>query len=149
MAHDIFDVNDKWDQDDKPQGDEICDLERNAQRKRQELLAQQMRDGILFVTTDYVLVYENPTDPSPIVEELEPDTIILLSSLKDSANYGGFRDVLLPIRGWIWTSVDEYDKAFHGASTMLNNVQTRETSTSMMRLANYAKRKLRKHKNKK
>eukprot|EP01083_Nonionella_stella_P021384 59325_1 len=142
MAHDIFDYKDGWEQD--IDEDEVIDLEEDARKQRQELLAQQWREGELFVTSDYVLVYENPTDPSPVVCEFEPDTVILLSSLQESSNYGGFRDVLLPIRGWVWTSVDEYDRAFHDASMLLRNVQTRDTSTSMQRLGKYVKRKVHK-----
>lgn len=147
MAHDIFDY-DQWDKNLLDE-DEVIDLDEELRKQTQELLAQQWRDGELFVTTDYVSVYENPSDPSPIVCEFEPDTVILLASLKESHNYGGFRDVLLPIRGWIWTSVDEYDRAFMDASKMFKNVQTRETSTSMMRFMGKQIRKLRpKHKGK-
>ena len=118
MAEDIFDVE-AWDQNAEVDENEIIDLEEQARKQRQELLAEQWRDGELYVTTDFVTVYENPTDPSPVVAELDPDTIILLSSLSKSGYYGGFRDVLLPKRGWIFTVVDEYDRAFKDASMML------------------------------
>ena len=143
MAHDIFDFDDAWGKNLLDE-DEVIDLDEELRKQRQELLAQQWRDGELFVTQDYVTVYENPSDPSPIVCEFEPDTVILLASLKESHNYGGFRDVLLPIRGWIWTSVDEYDRAFYDASMMLKNVNTRETSTSMMRLGKFGMKQIRK-----
>lgn len=118
MAEDIFDVE-AWDQNSDPDEEESIDLEEQARKQRQELMAEQWRDGELYVTTDFVTVYENPSDPSPIVAEFEPDTIILISSLSKSGYYGGFRDVLLPVRGWIFTVVDQYNKAFHDASMML------------------------------
>merc|ERR1712228_305641 len=123
--------DDAWDQ--HIQSDENLNVTEIAEKQRQELLAQQWREGELFVTLENITVFENPSDPSPIVCELWPDTVILLSSLKDSMDYGGFRDVLLPIRGWIWTSVDDYDRAWHDASRMVYH-PVRERSGSMMRM---------------
>merc|ERR1712176_436888 len=48
-------------------------------------------------------------------------------------DYGGFRDVLLPIRGWIWTQIDDYDRAFHDASRMVSQ-PIRERTGSMMKM---------------
>ena len=132
MANDIFDYND-WDgKQQKSQLDHAgidLDLEEDPSKQRRALLAQQWRDGELFVATDVVCVYEKPADPSPIIDEFASGTIMLLSSLKASHNYGGFRELLLPIRGWIWTSLDEYDRAFLEASHWkhrLNQANTRE-----------------------
>ena len=95
---------------------EFMDLDEELQKERNELLAEEWRAGELFVCLEAVHVYELPADPSPILCVLNPNIVILLGKLEQSSYRGGFRDILLPVRGWIWEGEDEYNKAFYAAS---------------------------------
>ena len=109
--------------------------------KNTEAFKQMMKEGELYVTKGFVDVYEQPDEPSPIRYVLPPGKIILLAAF--SHDFGGFRDVIFPDRGWIFPKLLDADRAYlRMAKQMKPRIDRSKSSTMIQNFKHKIKRRV-------